>query len=166
VDLLASILGGSRTSRLHQSLRERHRLVASIRASYSALQWGGMFGVTAQLEPAARERAEQLIQEEIRRIQNEGVSEPERERAVTAAEARHAFSTETAEGLAYAYGFAETVWSLEAELRYLANLRAVTREQIQEAARRYLDTDRYARLAFVPEQSARGTDATSKPSRE
>ncbi|MBI4609274.1 MAG: insulinase family protein [Candidatus Rokubacteria bacterium] len=156
VDLLASILGGSRSSRLHQSLRERHRVVASIRASYAALQGGGLFAVAAQLQPGDQEQAERLILEEVRGIQTEGVSEAERQRALIAAESQHAFATEKAEGLAYAYGYAETVWRLEAELRYLENLRAVTREHIQEAARRYLDLARYARLAFVPRESARG----------
>ncbi len=153
VDLLASILGGSRSSRLNQSLRERHRLVSSIRAAYSALQGGGILSITAQLEPGGLEQVERIILEEIRRIQTEGVSEAERQRAIVAAESQHAFSTETAEGLAYAYGLAETIWRLEAELRYLDDLRAVSRAQIQEAARRYLEPKRYARVVFVPREA-------------
>lgn len=149
-DLLASILGGSKSSRLHQSLRERHHLVSTIRASYGALQGAGMVSVTAQLAHGDLEQAERVILEEIRRIQTEGVTEAERQRAIVAAESEHAFSTETAEGLAYAYGSAETVWRLEAQLRYLDDLRGVSREAIQEAARRYLQPDRYARLALVP----------------
>lgn len=155
VDLLASILGGSKSSRLHQSLRERRRLVSAVRASYSALQGGGILSVTAQLEPGEREEVERAVLEEIRKIQTEGVSEAERRRAIIAAESQHVFSTETAEGLAYAYGLAETIWRLEAELRYLDDLRAVSRQQIQEAARRYLQTGRYARVAFSPPEARR-----------
>lgn len=150
MDLLASILGGSRSSRLHQSLRERQRLVSAIQARYSAFESGGLLSITAQLEPRDLEQVERAILEEVRLIQSEGVSEAERQRAITAAEAEHVFSTETAEGLAYAYGSAETIWRLEAELRYLENLRTVSREQIQEAARRYLDPARSARLVLVP----------------
>ena len=58
-------------------------------------------------------------------------------------------------GLAYAYGLAETTWTLEAELRYVDRLRHVTREQIRDAARRYLSRADYARLAFVPKPGAR-----------
>jgi len=155
MDLLASILGGSKSSRLYQSLRERRRLVSTIRASYSALQGGGVLIVTAQLESGDLEQVEQSILEEIRRLQTEGVSEAERQRTIIAAESEHAFSTETAEGLAYAYGVAETIWRLEAELRYLDDLRAVSRQQIQDVARRYLRTDGYARLAFVPRGAKR-----------
>ncbi len=156
VDLLASILGSSRTSRLYQSVRERQRLAASIRASYTALQGGGVFVVNAQLEPEDLDRAERAILDEIRRIQVEGVSEAERQRALTAAESERAFGIEAAEGLAYAYGHAEAVWRLEAELQYLDHLRAVTRKQVQRAARRYLDPERYVRLALVPQASAAG----------
>lgn len=154
-DLLASILGGSRSSRLNQALRERSRLVSSIRASYGALQGGGILSVSAQLEPGDLAKAEAVIVEEIRRVQVDGVTEIERQRALTQAEAQHAFATETAEGLAYAYGFAETVWRLEEELRYLDRLREVTRERIQEVARRYLLPDRFAAVLFRPDLERR-----------
>ena len=155
VDLLASILGGSRSSRLNQALRERNRLVSAVRASYVALQGGGMLSVTAQLEPGDVQKVEEVVLEEIRRIQTDGVTEVERRRAITKAESEHAFAIETAEGLASAYGLAETIWRLEEELRYLERLRSVTREQIREAARRYLPADRYAVLAFTPPGSSR-----------
>lgn len=155
VDLLASILGGSKSSRLNQSLRERQHLVSAVRASYSALQGGGILTVTAETEPGDLEKVERVILDEIRRLQAEGVTEAERQRAIIAAESQHTFSTETVEGLAYAYGFAETVWRLDAELRYLDDLRTVSREAIREAARHYLPTERYARLAVVPGEGPR-----------
>jgi zinc protease len=153
-DLLAHILGGSQTSRLNQSLRERQRLATSVRASYSALQGAGMIGVSALFEPDDLDKVEAAILAEVKRIQDEGVSQAERDRAVTAAESRHVFSIETAEGRAYAYGIAETLWSLEGELRYLDGIRAVTREQIQAAARHYLGAER-ARVALLPRDKVR-----------
>ena len=153
VDLLAQILGGSGTSRLNQSLRERARVVSSIRAGYSALQGAGLVVVTAQCEPDNVARAEEATLAEIKRIQDEGVTEDERDRAVTAAEAQHAFSIETAEGMAQAYGSAETLWTLDGELRYLSRIRSVTRKQIQQAAQRYLARP-HAALSLVPRDRA------------
>lgn len=149
VDLLAHILGGSRTSRLSQALRERARIVSSVSAGYGALQGGGLVTVSAQFEPKEEAGVESGVLAEVKRLQEEGVTDAELARALTASEAERAFSRETAEGLALAYGRAETVWNLDGERRYLERLRAVTREQIREAARRYL-TDSYARLLFVP----------------
>jgi len=151
VDLLAHILGGSRSSRLNQALRERARLVTSIGAGYSPLARGGVLSVTTQLEPKDESRVEASILQEVRRVQEEGVTAEELERAVTASESQHEFSRETVEGLARAWGRAETVWSLEAERRYLDGIRAVTREQIQQAARRYLGAS-YAKLALTPKR--------------
>jgi zinc protease len=154
VDLLTHVLGGSRSSRLHQALREQARLVSGVGASYGALQRGGLVSVTAQVEPADVERAEAAVIDEVRRIQDAGVTDEELARALTAAEAHHLFARETAEGLALAYGRADTLWSLAGERAYLARLRAVTRDDVARAARRYL-TDAYARLAFVPRGRSR-----------
>ncbi len=150
VDLLIAILGQSRSSRLTQSLRERLALVSSIDAGYSPLEAAGIISVIAQLEPPNLARVEAEVLNEIRRLRENGVSTSELRRAVTAAEASQAFSVETAEGRARAYGRAETVWRLEDELAYVDRLRSVTPDQIRAAARRYFDLERYSRLAFVP----------------
>jgi zinc protease len=150
VDLVVSILGQSRSSRLPQALRERLGVVTTIAAGYSALESAGLMSITAQLDRGNLERVERAIITEIERLRSDGVSDLERVRAVTAAEARRAFLTETAEGRARTLGQAETVWRIEDEAVYVDRLRSVTTEQIRSAARRYLDPDRYVRVAFVP----------------
>ncbi|MFQ5520777.1 MAG: M16 family metallopeptidase, partial [Candidatus Methylomirabilia bacterium] len=149
------ILGGTESSRLARTLRDRERLVSRITMGYGALQHGGIVSVRAELEAGDLEKVERRILEEIVRIQDSGVTEDERELAVTTFEAEHAFDSETAEGLAYNYGIAEITWSLEEELRYVDRLRQVTREQIREAARRYLSRTDYVRLAFVPKKEGK-----------
>ena len=150
VDLLVSILGEARSSRLPQSLRERLGLVNSVRADYQALEAAGAIMVTAQLEAQNLDRVESGILSEIRRVRDQGVTDDELRRAITRAEAEHAFRSETAEGRAWLLGRAETVWRLSEELAYIDRLRSVTPDQIRFAARRYLDLERYERLAFVP----------------
>jgi len=150
VDLLVTILGHTRTSRLTRVLRDGLEIVSSVGSSYSALEAGGIVGVTAQMDPANLARTETEILREIRKIRDEGVTEVERRRAVTALEAQHEFASETVEGRAQTLGHAETVWRLADELAFLDRVRGVTREQIQAAAQRYLDPDRYVRVAFVP----------------
>ncbi len=150
VDLLVSILGESRSSRLPQGLRERLGLVNSVSSDYQALEAGGAITVTAQLEAENLARAETEILNEIRRMRDQGVTAEELRRAITRAEAEHAFRSETAEGRARQFGHAETVWRLTEELAYIDRLRSVTPDQIRFAARRYLDLERYGRIAFVP----------------
>jgi zinc protease len=150
VDLLTTILAGTESSRLARRLRDEERLVSSVTMSYAALVGGGIASLRADLEAKDVDRVEQIVLEEIAKIQESGPTEEERRLAVTKFESQHAFDTETSEGLAYAYGLAETTWNLEAELRYVERLRRITREQIRDAARRYLSRTNYARLAFVP----------------
>lgn len=150
VDLLVSILGQGRGSRLSQALRERLALVNTISSGYSALQGAGLVSLTAQLAPENLEQAEAAVLGEIERLRAEGVTETERRRAVTAAEARRAFLTETAEGRAWTIGQAETIWRLEDELAYVDRLRRITVEQLGVAARLYLDPARYTRVVFTP----------------
>ena len=150
VDLLVSILGQSRSSRLPQSLRERLALVNSVGSDYAALEAGGVITVTAQLEPSNLARAEAEILKEVQRVREQGVTDAELRRAITLAEADHAFRSETAEGRARLFGRAETVWRIAEELAYIDRVRTVTAEQVRLVARRYLDPERYGRLAFVP----------------
>jgi zinc protease len=150
VDLLVSMLGESRSSRLPQALRERLGLVNSVSSNYQALEAGGVITVTAQLEAENLARAETEILNEIRRLRDRDVSDEELRRALTRAEAERAFRSETAEGRAQLFGHAETVWRLSEELAYIDRLRSVTPDQIRYAARRYLDLESYGRVEFVP----------------
>jgi zinc protease len=150
VDLLVSILGQSRSSRLPQALRERLGLVNAVGSDYAALEAGGLITVTAQLESADVARAEAEIVKEIQRVRELGVTDAELRRAITRTEAEYAFRSETAEGRARLFGRAETVWRLADELAYMDRVRFVTSDQIRLVARRYLDPERYGRLAFVP----------------
>jgi zinc protease len=150
VDLLTTILAGAESSRLAVRLRDKERLVSSITMSYSAQMGGGIVSVRAELEAKDLERVEQIILEEIARMQAEGPTEEERQLAVVRAESQHAFDTETSDGLANAYAIAETTWTLDAELGYVDRLGKITREQIRDAARRYLSRTDYARISFPP----------------
>jgi predicted Zn-dependent peptidase len=155
MDLLVAILGGQRSSRLVQSLREQRGLAVAIDAGFTPLAGAGAVLVTAQLEPANLAAAETQIIDEIRRVRDGGVTPAELRRAITKAEAAHEFETETAQGRAVALGRAETIWTIEDELAYVSRLRSVTAEEVRAVARRYLDPERYTRLALVPPSSAR-----------
>ena len=155
VDLLATILAGAESARLVESLRDREGLVQSVRMSYAPLQGAGLVTLIATTEAQDLPAVEQAVLAEITRIQEQGVTEEERQLAITRAESRFAFDRETSDGLAFAYGIAEVTWSLDEELRYVDTLRGITREQIQEAARRWLSTTSYVRVAFAPGKAAR-----------
>ena len=150
LDLAATILGGSESARLQKNLRDGERIVSGINVTNSSMQLSGIAYIQAQLEAGDVEKAERRILEEIVRLQQEGPTEEERQLAVTKAESEHAFSYETTDGVASAYGLVQLTGKLDDELRYVERLRGVTREQIRDAARKYLPVSDYARIAFVP----------------
>jgi zinc protease len=150
-DLLASILGRGRTSRLYQALKEQRGLVSTIGASYWAQREAGTIAVTARTDAGRAREVEGALLEELERVRRAPVSEAELARALTAVEAGYAFGHETAEGVAYSYGLAESVWTLEFELGYLDEVRKVTRERIQEVAERYLVPDRFTVAVLTPD---------------
>ena len=150
VDLLTYILGDGPSSRLNRTVREEKGLVQSIEAIYVTREQSGLVSITARLDPKQLDAAEAAILDVVRRVRADGVSEAERQRALVTAESFYAFDIETVEGLAKTYGQAETTWTLDDELRYLARLREVTAAQIHAAARKYLGEDNLARVRFVP----------------
>ena len=150
LDLVATILGGTESARLPKTLRDGERLVSGISVSNSSMQLSGIFYVPAQLEAADVDKAKQRILEELSRLEKDGPTEEERQLAVTKAESEHAFAYETTDGVAAAYGITQLTGNLNDELRYVDRLRAVTREQIRDTARKYLSLTDYACIAFIP----------------
>ena len=153
-DLLASILGRGRTSRLYQALKERQGLVSSVGASFYAQREAGTFTVTARAEADKAGGVEAAVLGEVDALRRELVEESELARALTAVEAGYAFGHETAEGVAYSYGLADSIWTLGFELGYLEEVRKVTRERVRDAARRYLEPARYTSAVLAPGEPA------------
>jgi zinc protease len=150
VDLVATILAGTESSRLVRRLRDEDRLVSGVTMNYAAQMGGGIVSLRAELEAENLDKVERIIFEEIARMQESGPTDDERQLALIKFESQHAFDTETSEGLANAYGLAETTWTLDAEVGYVDRLRKITNEQIRDAARRYLSRDNFALIAFTP----------------
>src|SRR5262249_1528154 len=122
LDLLSTILAGTESSRLAATLRDNERIVSRIIMSNTTMQLAGIIYIHAQLEAAALDKVERRVLEEIARLQRDGPTEEERELAITRAESEHAFTYETSDGVAGAYGQAQTAAALDDELRYVERL--------------------------------------------
>ena len=73
VDLLTTIIAGSESARLVQSLRDRDRLVQNIRMSYSALAGAASSPSGRSWRPRTWPQVEQAVLAELRRVQEQGV---------------------------------------------------------------------------------------------
>jgi zinc protease len=176
LDLLAQVLGGGESSRLYREVKDRAQLVHGISAgSYTPLD-PGLFLVDAELDADKLEPSISAIATQVRRLQQFGPTESELERARTNTLAMQVHERETMHGQAQKYGYFELLaGGLEAEQRYLDQIKRATRADLQRVATKYLVPDRSTVVAMLgqdakqrPEESAlvaalRGGAAASAP---
>lgn len=143
LDVLAEILGGGKSSRLYQALREGKNLVYSIEAwSYTAKEFG-LFAVNATLAPQNVEKLKEAIQAEIAKIQNEGVTGEEIKRAQASIAKTILTGRETASDQASNLGsnlFATD--TPDFDQYYLAQVNQVTHEDVQRIANKYFTPEK------------------------
>lgn len=151
LDVLASILGHGRTTRLVQDLREERGLVSSISVSNLTQQIQGIFYITAQLNQKNVGEVEKIIQEHLRQLQTEFVTDTEINRVRTQVANRFIFGNETPSDRANLYGYYQSmIGDLSPAFNYPESIQAITPQEIQTAVCQYLSPDAYGILIHRP----------------
>ena len=151
LSILANILGSGRTSRMVQDLRENRRIVDRISVSNSAMRWQGTFQVFAKLNVEDVAIVEQVIREHILKLHETPVTDEELAKIRTQVSNRFIFGNESPKERAGIYGYYDRiVGSLEPALNYPDLIKAITKEDIQAAVRKYLNPDAYGILIVKP----------------
>jgi len=151
-DLLSTILGEGRSSRLNFSLRETKRLVNCISAGVFVEKYPGLFTIEAVLEPHKVLPAQEAIFQELERIQAEGVTDEELQKAKNIAEARYIFTQETVEGQSKKLGYFEIIGDYTLADRYVKKLYSVTREDILRVSHTYLQKENLSVVSYLPKE--------------
>ncbi len=147
LSILANILGSGRTSRMVQDLRENRRIVDRISVSNSAMRWQGTFQIFAKLNIEDVAIVEQIIREHILKLHETPVTDEELAKIRIQVSNRFVFGNESPRERAGIYGYYDRiVGSLELALNYPDLIKAITKEDIQAAVRRYLNPDAYGVL--------------------
>jgi len=140
LDLLGQILGQGELSRLVQTVRDQRQLVTQIDAYNLSFPWGeGFFGIDARVPLEQMEQAEAAILDQVDRIQAEGVTADELDRAKAKVRASVAYNAQTAQATASRLasdfiGFGDPDYLN----RYAEAIQQVTAEQVRAAARAIL----------------------------
>ena len=140
LEILGSILGGLWSSRLDRTVVQQDRVAAGVGAWNIALRRGGYFNVSASVAPGHDvTEAEKAVWREIRRVQDEGVTADELERAKVQVEAGRVSRLESNLGLAF--WIADAV-GVSGDLGYMTEqerlVLAVTTADVHSVARKYL----------------------------
>ncbi len=145
LDVLSHILGNGSTCRLYQALVVDKRIASNAGGWYqgSALD-ATRFGVYASPQPGvALPDLEAALDGVIAEVANSGVTAPELERAKTRLIADAVYAQDNQATMARWYGVALTTGSSVEDLRtWPDRIRAVTAEQVRDAARAWLDKHR------------------------
>jgi predicted Zn-dependent peptidase len=151
LDVLAVILGQGKVSRLFQSLREERGLVSQISASNSSQGVQGMFSVSAQLPIENLALVEREILTHLRSIQENAIATSELARVCTQVANRFIFGNERPGDRANLYGYYHSqIGALRPAFDYPEIIQSLTIDDIQAAARQYLDTEAYGIVVAKP----------------
>ncbi|HEX6964253.1 MAG TPA: pitrilysin family protein [Gemmatimonadaceae bacterium] len=153
LDLAAAVLGSGRASRLYRAVRDR-KLVASISAfDYTPTELG-VFQVHAEGPPDTTAQAAQATWEQLREFRDAGISDEELMRARRLFESRWVRRLETMDGQANYLAEWQALGDWMMGDRYLEQLLTATPEQVVDATRRYLTTERAAVVVYRPTNAA------------
>lgn len=152
LSFLASILGQGESSRLHQRLVQEERAALAAGAFGLFRRGPGLVLVQAVANQGVdAERLRALLDEEIARIRDEGVTEEELERARNRYRANAVFARQTVMGRAEALQWHNHfLGDPGAHVTEMERHLAVTRDDVQRVARRYLDPSNRAVIVTQP----------------
>ncbi len=150
LDLLSVILGGGRTSRLVQELREDKQLVMDIESSFSLQEDSSLFTIGAWLEPQYLPQVEKIICDRLRQLQQNPITAVELNKAKKLLCHDYIFSTETPSQLAGLYGYYQTLANAELALSYPTLIQQYSAEKLQQLAVQYLSPECYGITVMEP----------------
>jgi len=151
LDVLASILGHGRTSRMVRDLREDRELVSAISVSNMTFAMQGMFYISVQLPEENIPEVEEAIIQHIRDVQRQLVAESELNRVRTLVANRYIFGNETPSNRAGLYGYYQAIaGNVDTALHYPGQIRSLNIDMLQYAAQRYLSPDAYGAVITSP----------------
>ena len=152
LDVLATILGEGRSSVLNQVLKEKKRLAFSVDAGNFTMRDDGIFYISADFEPAKCKQVQNVIFDEIEKIQQKGVTDEQLQLAKNLIERTTYYSRESVTNIATEIGYTMALTNdIKFYDNYLNNIKNVTKEDVKKVANKYLGENRSAVSVLLPE---------------
>jgi zinc protease len=158
LDVVENVLADGRTARLYRKLVEDERVASSVSAGNYSGRYPGWFAVNVELlKGKDRQKAEELVFAELEKLASEPISDAELARARRKILAGFVFGRESVHGLAdtiaraSTYPAGEDVGAFYKD--YLERVLAVSRADVQRAAKQYLARQQAAVVWSVPKDT-------------
>ncbi len=153
LEVLSTLLGSGKSSRLYQRVREEKRLVTTASTDLLVEKWPGYLMVAASMPADKWEKARDAVFAEVMRFAGEPVSEGELVKARRQVEKSVYSDLETVEGQASTLGYYEVLGDYRLAEKHRKALHRVTARQVMAVARRYLKLKNCSLVAYLPEEA-------------
>ena len=164
LDLLSTILGDGRSSRLYRRVREESGLAYGVSAFSYTPGDPGLLGIDATTEPDKREATQELILKILEEIKESGVTPEELAKAKKISLSHHLGSLTTMRGQASDLG---SNWFLTRNLDftrdYLAAVQKITADDIRRVTAKYLTDDNLTIISLNPKAALAAQTETIQP---
>ena len=154
LEMLTIILGDGSSSRLYQNLIEKQpeQTFSVINAEHYQFRDGDNFFIQANFIPDKKDKALELVKNEIEMLKNSNVSENEFKKAKKKIKSRFAYNAETVSEIGETIGYYMTVCNdLKLVEDYLKILDAITPQDLKIVANKYLNIDAASISVLLPE---------------
>jgi zinc protease len=167
LDVIATLLGGGRSSRLFQAVREKLGLVHQVDAWTYSPGNPGLFGVSFVTDAGKFDEARAALLDQVERIKQQAVASDELRKAVKQFVSATLAARKTMQGQAQDLG---ANWlaanDLNFSARYLATVKRLTPADVQRVASQYLTAENRTLYALLPVAAAPKPAVTVEASRE
>ena len=154
LDLISIIFGDGTSSRLQQNLVEKlpDKIFNMIGSEHYQFKDGNNFFIQANFKPEAKDRAIELVKQELANLLNVRITEEELSKAKKRTKSRFAYSAETVSEIGETIGYYMTVCDdLKLIEEYLSDLDSITVEDLEDNIKKYLSLENSVISVLVPE---------------
>lgn len=143
LDLVSSVLGEGRSSRLYKRIVEGEQIASSVQAFIYPLKQAGMFVVYGTMEPGNVEKFRQAVFEELAGVVSSPPDKEELTKVKTMLKADYQFGNETNSDIGQTIGHYNTLNILDRALSYEKDIDAVTVSELKKYADTVLNPESY-----------------------
>lgn len=166
LQVIQGLLTDGKTGRLYRKLVEGEEIASAVDSTNNAGRYPGWFEIQVELlQGKDRDKAEQIVLDELKALRDQPVSDAELKRIKRRLLAGTIFGRESVHALAESIARGVTINDLEFLKNYLPRLQSVTAEEVQAAARKYFDPEQRVVVWSVPKSAAKNEEARTEQDR-
>lgn len=151
LDVLASILGEGRSSKLYQIVKEQKQLAFSISSGHSSMKDDSIFYIRANFKPENIDKLKSSIFCEIEKMRNGNFDESDIQTAKSIIERDTFYSRESTSNIANELGYTTLIYNDSKFFNdYIDNIKKVTKSDILRVAKKYLNSNNAVISIILP----------------